>query len=260
MGSPFTEPERRPGENQVEVTLTQYTSTELIDQPITLILPDEQLPEGFKISWQSTPTEIRCLSKSGESIPVSFTRAPLDTEGHVLRGVVYLGRDLREQKQAAARISKLETENLSLHEVLRTSQGATDLVWSSPVMNTLMQNLSKVAATDTTVLITGETGTGKELVARAIHNLSSRNKTMLVTVNCAALRKDVQSELFDMKGSFTGACRGGPAALSWQTKARSFWMRSGNCPWPHRPNCSGFCRERNSSVSAGHILSESTHA
>ncbi|MBP1655685.1 MAG: domain S-box protein [Bacteroidetes bacterium] len=193
--------------NRATLTLTEYTSTELIDQPITLILPGEQLREGFTISWQSAPTEFRCVSKSGESIPVSFTRAPLDTEGHVLRGVVYLGRDLREQKQAAARISKLETENLSLHEVLRTNQDTTDIVWSSPVMNTLMENLSKVAATDTTVLITGETGTGKELVARAIHNLSSRSKTMLVTVNCAALPEGlVESELFGHeKGSFTGA-------------------------------------------------------
>ncbi len=193
--------------NRATLTLTEYTSPELIDQPITLILPDEQLPEGFKMSWQSTPTEIRCVSKSGESIPVSFTRAPLDTEGHVLRGVVYLGRDLREQKQAAARISKLETENLSLHEVLRTNQEASEIVWSSPAMKSLMQNLSKVAATDTTVLITGETGTGKELVARAIHSLSSRNKTMLVTVNCAALPEGlVESELFGHeKGAFTGA-------------------------------------------------------
>lgn len=193
--------------NRATLTLTEYTSPELIDQPITLILPDEQLPEGFKISWQSTPTEIRCVSKSGESIPVSFTRAPLDTEGHVLRGVVYLGRDLREQKQAAARISKLETENLSLHEVLRTNQEASEIVWSSPSMKSLMQNLSKVAPTDTTVLITGETGTGKELVARAIHGLSTRNKTMLVTVNCAALPEGlVESELFGHeKGAFTGA-------------------------------------------------------
>ena len=193
--------------NRVALSLTEYSSPELIGQHITLLLPDEQVPEGPEMSWQSTPVELRCLPKAGTAFPVSFTRAPLDTGEHVVHGVVYLGRDLREQKQAEARISKLETENLSLQEALGTNQEASEIVWASPVMNTLMKDLAKVAATDTTVLITGETGTGKELVARAIHSLSNRGKSMLVTVNCATLPAGlVESELFGHeKGAFTDA-------------------------------------------------------
>jgi transcriptional regulator with GAF, ATPase, and Fis domain len=114
---------------------------------------------------------------------------------------------LRERKEAEERISKLETVNLSLHRVLTASQETSDIVWSSPLMGKLMRDLAKVAATDTTVLITGETGTGKELVARAIHKLSGRRESLFVVVNCAALPEGlVESELFGHeKGAFTGA-------------------------------------------------------
>ncbi len=193
--------------NRATLTLTDFTDPELVGRPITDLLPDERIARGTKISWESIPTELRCLSKDGTAIPVSFTRAPLDTGEHVVHGVVYLGRDLREQKQAEARISKLETENLTLHEVLSTNQGTSEIVGSSPATKALMKDLAKVAVTDTTVLITGETGTGKELVAREIHRLSNRSKKLLVTVNCAALPANlVESELFGHeKGAFTGA-------------------------------------------------------
>ncbi|MCC6397756.1 MAG: sigma 54-interacting transcriptional regulator, partial [Bacteroidetes bacterium] len=193
--------------NRATLSVTEYRSPELIGRPITHILPDENLGDRLDISWQTAPAELMCVTKSGTAIPVNFTRAPLDAGEHVLLGVVYLGRDLREQRRAEARISKLETENLSLHEVLSTSQPESEIVWSSPSMSALMRDLGKVAVTDTTVLITGETGTGKELVARELHRLSNRNKSLLVTVNCAALPAGlVESELFGHeKGAFTGA-------------------------------------------------------
>jgi len=193
--------------NRATLSVTEYRSPELIGRPITLLLPDEKLSDRLDISWQTAPAELTCVAKSGTTIPVSFTRAPLDAGEHVLLGVVYLGRDLREQRKAEARISKLETENLSLHEVLSTSRDDPEIVWTSPPMNALMKDLKKVAVTDTTVLITGETGTGKELVARELHRLSTRNKSLLVTVNCAALPAGlVESELFGHeKGAFTGA-------------------------------------------------------
>ncbi len=192
--------------NRAASVLTGYAIPDLIGKPITFLLPDE--PAGAPATGvHGVPVERRCRSQQGEMIPVSFTRAPLGAGEQVIHGVVFLGRDLREQKRAEERISRLESENLSLQEALQTNLPGTAIVWSSSSMGTLMRDLGKVALTDTTVLITGETGTGKELIAREIHRLSGRKDALLVTVNCAALPAGlVESELFGHeKGAFTGA-------------------------------------------------------
>jgi PAS domain S-box-containing protein len=193
--------------NRAATALTGFNANELIGKPITFLLPDEPPPGSVQDAWHRHPVERGCFTKSGDTVPVSFSRAPLGFGDQAMHGVVFLGRDLREQKRAEARISKLESEKLSLQEALQTNQSETDIVWSSSAMSVLMRDLGKVAVTDTTVLITGETGTGKELIAREIHRLSERNDALLVTVNCAALPSGlVESELFGHeKGSFTGA-------------------------------------------------------
>ena len=95
-------------------------------------------------------------------------------------------------------------------------------------MKAVRAAIRQVAPTDSTVLILGETGTGKELVARAIHQVSPRRERLLVAVNCAALAPGVvASELFGHEqGAFTGARGGGSAALSWRTRARSSSTKS----------------------------------
>src|SRR6185436_17805176 len=82
-----------------------------------------------------------------------------------------------------------------------------EIVGTSPALQTVLSHISKVAPTDSTVLITGETGTGKELAARAIHRRSHRAARAFVSVNCAAIPRDlITSELFGHeKGAFTGA-------------------------------------------------------
>lgn len=193
--------------NRAASVLTGYQIPELIDKPITFILPDEPPFGTAALDSGGTPVERLCRARNGEMIPVSFTRSPLGTGDQIIHGVVFLGRDLREQKRAEERISRLESRNSSLQEALQTAVPGSEIVWSAPSMATLMRDLGKVAATETTVLITGETGTGKELIAREIHRLSSRKSGLLVTVNCAALPAGlVESELFGHeKGAFTGA-------------------------------------------------------
>ena len=192
--------------NRAASVLTGYATPDLIGKPITFLLPDEPTVPPAS-GGNGIPVERHCRAQNGEMIPVSFTRSPLGAGEHVIHGVVFLGRDLREQKRAEERISRLESENLSLQEALQTNLPGAAIVWSSPSMNALMRDLGKVAVTDTTVLIAGETGTGKELIAREIHRLSSRKDALLVTVNCAALPSGlVESELFGHeKGAFTGA-------------------------------------------------------
>ena len=109
--------------------------------------------------------------------------------------------EIRKYKQ------QLEIENNYLQEEIATAFNYNDIVGLSPVMQKVFYMVSQVAETQSSVLILGETGTGKELIARALHNTSSRKKKMMVKVNCAALPANlIESELFGHeRGSFTGA-------------------------------------------------------
>jgi len=103
--------------------------------------------------------------------------------------------------------ARLERENLHLREELFTEHNFEEIVGNSPALLKALHAVERVAPTDATVLICGETGTGKELVARAIHSRSARNSSALVNVNCSAISAGlVESELFGhVKGAFTGA-------------------------------------------------------
>jgi transcriptional regulator with GAF, ATPase, and Fis domain len=102
---------------------------------------------------------------------------------------------------------QLYKENLALREEIDVNRMFEEIVGSSPALQVVLSQVAKVAPTDSTVLITGETGTGKELMARAIHKRSQRAARAFVSVNCAAIPRDlIASELFGHeKGAFTGA-------------------------------------------------------
>jgi transcriptional regulator with GAF, ATPase, and Fis domain len=127
-------------------------------------------------------------------------------------------RDFSERKRSEAALAKafkeiqtlkdqLQTENIALREEIDKVSLFEEIVGTSPALHAVLSRLSKVAPTDSSVLITGETGTGKELVARAIHKRSRRSSRAFVSVNCAAIPRDlIASELFGHeKGAFTGA-------------------------------------------------------
>ena len=101
------------------------------------------------------------------------------------------------------KISRLETENRQLKQRV----GKHEMIYCSPAMQTVMARVERVAASETRVCILGETGTGKELVARTVHERSSRRDGPFITLNCAAVPAElIESELFGHeKGSFTGA-------------------------------------------------------
>ncbi len=111
-------------------------------------------------------------------------------------------RVLMEQEKA-----RLEAQAVYLQEEIKGTHNFEELIGSSTTLKKVLKNVERVAPTDSTVLITGETGTGKELIARAIHNLSPRKGRPLVKVNCAAIPAGlIESELFGHeKGAFTGA-------------------------------------------------------
>jgi formate hydrogenlyase transcriptional activator len=103
--------------------------------------------------------------------------------------------------------NQLKQEKLYLEEEIRTEYNFEEIVGNSPALKRVLQDVETVASTDSTVLIYGETGTGKELIAHAIHNLSQRRERTLVKVNCAAIPTGLlESEFFGHeKGAFTGA-------------------------------------------------------
>jgi len=110
-------------------------------------------------------------------------------------------------KKIAELKEKLTQEKLYLEDEIRTELNFEEIIGKSAVLRRILQQVATVAPTDSTVLIYGETGTGKELVARAIHNLSSRQSNSFVKLNCAAIPTGLlESELFGHeKGAFTGA-------------------------------------------------------
>jgi PAS domain S-box-containing protein len=126
-----------------------------------------------------------------------------DDKGKITRWYVAL-TDIEDRKRAEER---LQQENVALREEIDKASMFEEIVGTSPALQTVLSRISKVAPSDSTVLVTGETGTGKELVARAIHRRSHRASRAFVSVNCAAVPRDlIASELFGHeKGAFTGA-------------------------------------------------------
>jgi PAS domain S-box-containing protein len=126
-----------------------------------------------------------------------------DEQGHPIRWYV-AGIDIDDRKQAEEKIRK---ENLALRDEIDHSLMFEEIVGGSPALQSVLARVAKVAPTDSTVLITGETGTGKELFARAIHKRSPRAARAFVSVNCAAIPATlIASGLFGHeKGAFTGA-------------------------------------------------------
>ena len=148
--------------------------------------------------------EKRMRGKDGRYRWFLFRYNPLlDQQGRVARWFA-TATDIEDRKQTEQRV---RNENFALREQIDRDSMFEEIVGSSEALRRVLTQVSKVAPTDSTVLILGETGTGKELIARAIHNRSKRSTRAFIRVNCAAIPASlIASELFGHeKGSFTGA-------------------------------------------------------
>jgi PAS domain S-box-containing protein len=149
-------------------------------------------------------TELRALRSDGTYRWFLLRWNPIrDDQGRLTRWYL-AGTDIDDRKQTEQR---LRDENVALREEIDKASMFEQIVGTSAPLQMVLARISKVAPTDSSVLITGETGTGKELVARAIHRRSQRSSRAFVSVNCAAIPRDlIASELFGHeRGAFTGA-------------------------------------------------------
>jgi transcriptional regulator with GAF, ATPase, and Fis domain len=151
--------------------------------------------------------ELMRILAAQAAISLENARLYADMAGEVERRAE-AERALREALgEVEALKNRLQAENVYLQEEIQTQHNFTEIVGNSPALREALRKVERVAATGSTVLITGETGTGKEIIARAVHSRSTRRERPLVKVNCGAIPAGlVESELFGhVKGAFTGA-------------------------------------------------------
>lgn len=167
---------------------------------------------------KSTVNENHILCKDGKKILVEWHGVPVVGKDGKLEYFFGVGIDITERRQTEEELKaahsevqklkkQLEAENLYLKEEIKINHNFEELIGKSKPLRKVLSKVEQVASTNSTVLILGDTGTGKELIARAVHNFSLRSDRPLVKVNCTALPYNIiESELFGHeKGAFTGA-------------------------------------------------------
>jgi PAS domain S-box-containing protein len=192
-----------------------YDRSELLGQSIEILVPErfrhthpgrrKDYSDQARVRPMGVGLELYGRRKDGSEFPVDIMLGPVETaEGRIVLSVI---RDLTEKSKAEEALRRSEREKQYLEEELNTESRFEDIVGESVGLKRILKHVETVAATDVTVLILGETGTGKEVIARTIHQLSARKERTLVKLNCAAIPAGLlESELFGHeKGAFTGA-------------------------------------------------------
>ncbi len=179
--------------------LDEDTSTQ-VDERIRAF---ESISPAERRHW--FPRGLAGRRASGEPFPAEGTLSCFETRRGRLHALIV--RDVNDRVETERRLRMLTDEAEYLRDAAREAPGGGEIIGNTPPMRRLFSAIERVADTDATVLVLGETGTGKELVARAIHRASRRSEGPLVRVNCAAIPPTlIESELFGHeKGAFTGA-------------------------------------------------------
>jgi formate hydrogenlyase transcriptional activator len=222
-----------------------YSRAELLGQPIEILIP-ERFREGHpkhRADYTKEPRmrpmgiglELYGRRKDGSEFPVDIMLGPVETrDGGIVLTVI---RDLSERKRYEEALRRSEEERHYLEEELITTHRFEEIIGESTGLKRVLKHVETVAPTDATVLILGETGTGKELIARAIHRLSSRREHAFVRLNCSAIPSGLlESELFGHeKGAFTGAIAQKVGRLELADEGTFFLDEIGDLPLELQP-------------------------
>jgi PAS domain S-box-containing protein len=183
---------------------TRFLSSDSRERLARLIIELDLRPEGERYSW--IPGGLNAQSASGEAFPAEATVSRFDMGREAFYTLIL--RNVNARLQARQKIRSLTVEAEYLREEIKELQ-SDEIVGQSEPLARVLRDIQEVAGTDANVLILGETGTGKELIARAIHRKSHRCEKPLIKVNCAAMPATlIESELFGHEqGAFTGATK-----------------------------------------------------
>jgi formate hydrogenlyase transcriptional activator len=192
-----------------------YERSELLGQSVEILIPERfrtthpkhrtDYAEHPRVRTMGAGLDLYGRRKDGTEFPVDIMLGPVEsTQGQLVLSVI---RDLTEKRAAEEALQKSEREKQYLEEELVTIHQFEEIIGENSGLKRVLKQVEDVAATDAAVLILGETGTGKELIARAVHRLSSRRDHAFVKLNCSAIPSGLlESELFGHeKGAFTGA-------------------------------------------------------
>jgi formate hydrogenlyase transcriptional activator len=187
-----------------------YTCADLLAKP-TWYEHERRLVAGGIRAYTSVPMKVRGqligTAVFSRRTPVGFDQDQLSLLSDVSRALAVAVTNALANEEIRSLRDQLEAENVELRAKLGQAPWFEDIVGESAALRRVLESVEQVAPGDTTVMLTGETGTGKELIARAIHRRSARSKGPLVTVHCAAIPNTLlASELFGHeRGAFTGA-------------------------------------------------------
>lgn len=192
-----------------------YARSDLLGQPIEVLIPErfrathpkyrEDYAAQPRVRSMGAGLDLYGRRKDGSEFPVDIMLGPIESsEGPMVLGVI---RDLSQKRKDEEALRRSEQQKSYLEEELDITHQFDEIVGENSGLKRVLKQVEDVAATDATVLILGETGTGKELIARAIHQLSPRRDHAFVKLNCSAIPAGLlESELFGHeKGAFTGA-------------------------------------------------------
>ena len=184
---------------------TRFLSSDSRERLANLIIELDLRPEGERYTW--IPGGLSAQSASGEAFPAEATLSRFDMGREPFYTLIL--RNVNARLQAQQKIRSLTVETEYLREEIKELQSFDEIVGQSEPLTRVLRDIEEVADTDANVLILGETGTGKELIARAIHRNSRRREKPLIKVNCAAMPGTlIESELFGHEqGAFTGATK-----------------------------------------------------
>ena len=202
------------------------------DSQLKLLQAVKGLNKIIHSGW--IPGPLFCLRKTHEKIPVEATLSMYEYRNETFYALFI--RNIQDKINSEEKIRKLDLETVRLREKIHEHE-FENIIGQSEAIKNMLSLVSRVARTTSTVLIQGETGTGKELVAKAVHDNSQRKQESFVTLNCAALPAElIESELFGhLKGAFTGATMNREGRFLLANKGTIFLDEIGELPLTLQP-------------------------